>query len=209
MENNSPQPPSFDSDSILRKYIDINDLEKYFDQLLKINKKINLVSRETSLEDLRIISADCLIPFEFISPPSGTFFDIGTGAGFPSIVILMAFSNLRGTIIERTRKKAGFVRSIVHQFDLKAEVLDYDLTEIFARLDTGSYDYGFMKLVRLDKNIMRMTDELLSDNGRFIYYSNFNAQRLAVPSSITIDQYSYYLNNDDNLKKVSIFSRNA
>ena len=66
----------FKSAEILSEFGLEKDLEAYLDVLFEYNKKINLVSRETSRSAIIRVAADCLIPFKFSQPPSGRFFDI-------------------------------------------------------------------------------------------------------------------------------------
>lgn len=49
--------------------------------------------------------------------------DIGTGAGFPGLVLAMARPDLRVTLMDATRKKCDFVTRAIEHFGLGAEVL--------------------------------------------------------------------------------------
>ena len=63
----------FNSEEIISEFDLKNGLNSYLDILLEYNKKVNLVSRETSRSDLIRLAADCLIPFKF-SEVSETLF---------------------------------------------------------------------------------------------------------------------------------------
>jgi len=162
--------PLFHSEQILKKYSLLQKINVYLEFLLDYNKKINLVSRETNHQDLLRIAADCLIPFEFIPPPSGRLFDIGPGSGFPSLIIFAAFPEMKGTLIERTGKKTGYLSKAAEFLKINAEIINGNFAEVASKLDKASFDYGFMKLVRPDKQIFSQITSLLKTTGKFIAY---------------------------------------
>ena len=59
------QIPLFRSESIIAKYNIEPRLESYFDEILEYNKKVNIVSRETSRPELLKMAADSLIPVSY------------------------------------------------------------------------------------------------------------------------------------------------
>jgi len=187
------------SESGLRK-----GLNSYLDILLEYNKKVNLVSRETSRANLVRLAADCLVPFKFSEPPSGSFFDIGSGGGFPSIILLLAFDNLRGVLYERTQKKARFLEYLVKELNLDALVRPIDWPPPSAG-NENVFDLGTMKLVRLDQKILRSLNAALKTGGRFIYYTSALAIDGLDPDPLKHFTYNYYLDDIERLRTVTIF----
>ena len=56
--------------------------------------------------------------------PIGRVIDVGTGAGFPGLVLKIAHPEIRLTLVESVAKKANFCRLVVESLDLKnVEVL--------------------------------------------------------------------------------------
>jgi len=201
------KPFYFESRAIISKYGIEKKIDTYLEQILDFNRKINLVSRETSSENLMKIAADSLIPFEFIPKPTGKIFDIGPGAGFPSIVIMLAFPYLKGLLIERTGKKANFLQKTIDRYALNAEVKSINFIEIEHDIDF-SFDFGFMKLVRIDNNILNRALRLLRPEGRFIYYSDINNISLDIHDKIKVQRLDYYLDKSD-LRTITVFSHNS
>jgi|WetSurMetagenome_2_1015567.scaffolds.fasta_scaffold424050_2 16S rRNA G527 N7-methylase RsmG len=194
------------SQAIINKYDKSGKIILFLDGVLSYNNKVNLVSRETSLEVLIKFAADCLAPFEFLPTPSGDIFDIGPGGGFPSIILLLSFTGLRGTLFERTEKKARFLNRIVKEFDINAKVIGGDFIENAKNCRRSSFDYGFMKYVKADRNILSTVESLLKPDGSFIYYSRYETGLIAVPKSMGIKSITYYLDDDPQVHTVSIFS---
>ncbi len=66
-------------------------------------------------------SISALSAYEF--PQGAKVLDVGTGAGFPSIPLLIARPDLNMTMIDSTAKKLKYVASTVEELGLVAEVL--------------------------------------------------------------------------------------
>ena len=88
----------------------MNKLEDYYNLLIEENEKINLTTI-TNKEDvylkhfydsLTLIKA-CNLNKEI------TLCDIGTGAGFPGVVLSICFPNLKVTVVESIKKKINFL----------------------------------------------------------------------------------------------------
>ncbi len=77
--------------------------------MLVWNRRTNL-TRITDLDEIldRHVM-DSLIPSRFL-PPSGHGVDVGSGAGFPGVILALAHPDLHMTLIESSRKKASFLK---------------------------------------------------------------------------------------------------
>lgn len=84
-------------------------LELFADLLNRWNRRVNLVSKE-SLNDLwRRHMADSAQLREVIPPYEGALIDVGSGAGFPGMVLaIMGLSDIH--LIEASAKKCAFLR---------------------------------------------------------------------------------------------------
>ena len=200
-------PPHFSSDSIISKYGLSDKIYRYLREILLYNEKINIVSRETSPDDLKSIAADSLVPFEFIPTPTGHLFDIGPGAGFPAIVVLMAFPDLRGLLIERTQKKIEFLRNMLDMFGLDADIIHADFAEAISRIDPASFDTGLMKLVRPDSKMIRHVLDILKPAGWFVYYSDLDERSVKILSDFKINKYKYFLDKSNRARTITVLTK--
>ncbi|WP_411957279.1 16S rRNA (guanine(527)-N(7))-methyltransferase RsmG [Paracoccus homiensis] len=101
-------------------------LDAYQDLIRKWNPRINLVAPST-LDDLKGRHIDdCLQLAAQVSTVSGSWVDIGSGGGFPGIVLAIALADqdLSITLIESDQRKSTFLRTAIRELDLKnAQVL--------------------------------------------------------------------------------------
>jgi 16S rRNA (guanine527-N7)-methyltransferase len=89
-------------------------LERYAALLVKWQKAVNLVGASTLPDLWRRHMLDCAQLYPFIPAQAGTLIDLGSGAGFPGLVLaIMArerASALSVHLVESDRKKATFLR---------------------------------------------------------------------------------------------------
>ncbi len=96
----------------------------YADYLREYNQKVNL----TAITDPEEISVkhfeDSLAILKYIEIPEGaSVADVGTGAGFPGVPLLIARNDLQLTLIEATGKKLVFIRSLLEKLGLSATLV--------------------------------------------------------------------------------------
>ncbi len=78
--------------------------------LLAENEKHNLLSRKTSREDLEQHIADSLMVMKFYHLGPGRVADIGSGAGFPGLLLALHDPQTSYTLVEADLKKSGFLK---------------------------------------------------------------------------------------------------
>ncbi|TIT08904.1 MAG: 16S rRNA (guanine(527)-N(7))-methyltransferase RsmG [Mesorhizobium sp.] len=106
-----------------------------FEQLfLKWNRSINLAAPST-LDDVwrrHILDSAQLAR---IAPAATRWVDLGSGGGFPGLVLGFLLKERPGAsidLVESNRKKASFLQSVVGQFDLPARVLAKRIGDSYA-----------------------------------------------------------------------------
>lgn len=112
----------------------IQDLETYERLLRKWNKTINLVSRET-LEDVwQRHFLDSAQIYALASTHSGLWADLGTGGGFPGLVVAILAkhggADLSVVLVESDIRKATFLRAVARETDTAVTVISRRIEEI-------------------------------------------------------------------------------
>lgn len=102
-------------------------LELFAALVAKWTQKINLVSRNTvgSIWSRHIV--DSVQLFNLVPPAAQRFVDLGSGGGFPGIVLAILAQDLRPggrvTLIESDQRKCAFLREAIRVTDAPAEVI--------------------------------------------------------------------------------------
>ena len=139
--------------------------------------------------------------------PVDSSVDIGSGGGIPAIIVGLAFPSLELLLIERTKKKALFLEQMVDRLNLRAEVIARDFRETLPVLSPASFEGGLMRLIRLDKKILRGALGLLKPSGTFVWYGDLNRLDYGLAGPVICQRYGYYLNDLKQLRSFAVFSR--
>jgi|TARA_B100001964_G_scaffold126967_1_gene140411 16S rRNA (guanine527-N7)-methyltransferase len=111
----------------------IDSLNIYETLLLENNRKFNLISKSTekTLKIRHILDSAQVI--DFIDKNTKICADLGTGAGFPGIVLSILFKErkypIRVDLYEKSPKKCQFLTQVVTKLDLDALVLEKNVLE--------------------------------------------------------------------------------
>ena len=140
-------------DEILKKYSLLNqfnvsretclDFEKLILMIVEKNKEINIISKETSINniirDRHII--DSAQAIDFIDFNNNTTTDLGTGGGFPGVIVAIMLKNMKKKIkvqlYEKSHHKSFFLREVSRKLNLDTEVIQKDVFQTID-LESGS-----------------------------------------------------------------------
>lgn len=150
-------------------------LEKYYNMIIEENKFQNL-TRIVEKKDVYLKHFyDSLTIVKVVNLDNiNTLCDVGTGAGFPGIVLKIIFPNINITLVESKTKKTIFLNKVIQQLQLNNIKVINDRAENIKE----KYDIVVSRAVaRIDK-LCEYTMHLLKKNGIFIAMkANFNEER--------------------------------
>lgn len=113
------------ADDVSRETLD--RLAIYHDLLLKWGTRINLVSRGTLDDAWSRHFVDSAQVFELAPPDARTWADLGSGAGFPGLVVAILAADLRPALrvrlIEADQRKAAFLRTVCRETGVSADIV--------------------------------------------------------------------------------------
>lgn len=102
----------------------LDRFDKYAEMLVETNKTLNLTAITEPDEIVTKHFCDSLSLLKEVEIPQGAkLIDVGTGAGFPGVVLLIARPDLKITLMDSTNKRLVFVQSVVDALGLKANVV--------------------------------------------------------------------------------------
>lgn len=143
----------------------LDQLEKYYDLLIEWNNKINL-TRITDKEEVYLkhyydsITLSRVVNLKEVN----TLCDVGTGAGFPGIVLKIIFPNLKVTLIDSLQKRVKYLNEVIKELKIT------DIEAIHSRGEDykGSFDVVTSRAVANIEKLVNYTMHLVSDNGVFV-----------------------------------------
>jgi 16S rRNA (guanine527-N7)-methyltransferase len=111
----------------------ITSLKKYEDLLIKANKSLNLVGNSTINQIWSRHFLDSAQVIDFVDKNDKCLVDLGSGAGFPGLVLAIACKDrkipLKIKLIEKSSKKVKFLKNVIEELDLKVEVFNQNILE--------------------------------------------------------------------------------
>ena len=111
----------------------ITSLNKYENLLINANKNLNLVGKSTinDIWDRHFLDSAQVI--DFIDKKDKSLVDIGSGAGFPGLILAILAKDrkipLKITLVEKSLKKVKFLKQTIQQLNLNVEVLSINVIE--------------------------------------------------------------------------------
>ena len=143
----------------------LNKLDKFYNLLIEWNNKINL-TRIVEKEDVYLkhfydsLTITRVIDLNEVE----TLCDIGTGAGFPGIVLKIMYPNLKITLVDALQKRVNYLNEIIKELDLK------DIKAIHVRGEDlkEKYDVVTARAVANIEKLLKYTMHLLNSNGKMI-----------------------------------------
>lgn len=96
----------------------------YAKLLVEWNEKINLTAITDQEEIVIKHFLDCLTVFSKVEIKEGAkIIDVGTGAGFPGLVMLIARPDLKMTLMDSLNKRLNVIKDILEKLELTADVV--------------------------------------------------------------------------------------
>ena len=111
----------------------ITSLKKYEDILIKANKTLNLVGNSTINDIWTRHFLDSAQVIDLIDKNDKTLVDLGSGAGFPGLVLAITLKDrkipLKIKLIDKSPKKVKFLKDLINKLQLDVEVINQNILE--------------------------------------------------------------------------------
>ena len=168
----------------------IEKLQIYVNALINANKKHNFISKstETDIWHRHILDSAQLV--KFIDFSKGSLSDLGSGAGFPGLVLATFNENkdFHVKLYEKSPVKRAFLSEIRNKLSVKAEIKAnvYDET-----IDT---DYVVSRAFKKFELIIQVSREIVKKSHKLIVLKGQNAQE-DLKKAFKYVKYTYKLEN--------------
>lgn len=111
----------------------LNDLDTYYKMLIEYNTHTNLTRITEEKEVYLKHFYDSLTLVKAVNLNNQTLLDVGTGAGFPGLVLKIVFPNLKVVLLDSLNKRITFLNSVIEKLDLKNIKAVHDRAEEYAK----------------------------------------------------------------------------
>ena len=146
----------------------LQKLNDYADFLLEYNTHTNLTAIKTKEEVYLKHFYDSLTLVKIANLQKGTLLDVGTGAGFPGLVLAIVFPNLEVTLLDSNNKKITFLKECIKKLQIKNAHTVYSRAEDYTRVHRESFDFVTSRAVADLRILLELNIPALKVNGSFL-----------------------------------------
>lgn len=167
----------------------LSNLEKYYNILTEENEKYNL-TRITEKESVYLKHFyDSLTINKIIEINDQNICDLGSGAGFPGLVVAICFPNTKLTLIESNGKKCNFLNIVKEKLSLENVTVINTRIEEYAKINREIFDIVTARAVAPIKHLLEYGVPLVKVDGNFVAMKS-NVEK----ETMNIDNYYSKLN---------------
>ena len=141
----------------------IISLKKYEEMLIKANRDLNLIGKSTENHIWTRHFLDSVQVIDFINKNYKSLIDIGSGAGFPGIVLALALLDrkipIKLKLVEKSPKKTKFLRDVINKLHLDVEVINENVLEVSKKIVEDIFVFRAFKPLEIILELMHKKAE--------------------------------------------------
>jgi len=155
----------------------------YYTMLLDWNSRMNLTAITEPWEVAQKHFADSLAALPYL-PQNARVVDVGTGAGFPGVPLLIMRPDLKLTLVDSLQKRVNFLDTVLQTLGLQAETV-HARAEDFGRMPAyrETFEIAVSRAVANLSTLLELTIPLVRVGGKSICYKGDAAAELASAKS--------------------------
>ena len=168
----------------------ISDIKIFINELIKANRKHNFISKSTENDIWHRHILDSAQLVKFIDFSKGSLSDLGSGAGFPGLILAL-FNKNKGfhvKLYEKSPIKRAFLRGLSDKLSLKVEIRGNVYDEY---IDT---EYIVCRAFKKLETVIQVSREIAKKSHKLIILKGQNAQE-DLKKAFNKEKYDYKLEN--------------
>lgn len=147
----------------------IEKLMEYLKLLMEYNSHTNLTAIRDEEGIIEKHFLDSLLVMKYLGITEGKAIDIGTGAGFPGMVLAICNPKITFTLIDSVGKKIIFLKQVIEKLGLtNVEAINIRAEEFINNKNRETYDVGLCRGVSKLNIILEYVIPFLKIKGRFL-----------------------------------------
>ncbi len=143
----------------------IEKIEEFISLLEKWNRVHNLTGAKSKDKIIENI-IDSIYPIKFIKEPK-SLLDVGSGAGFPGLILAIAWDITDTILAEPINKRASFLRLVASTLNLNNVKIFKDKVE---KLKSSPFDLISSRAVTDTKVLLNLTKDISDKNTQYLFY---------------------------------------
>ena len=159
--------------SLLKSEIKVEDKKitqmlEFLELLYKKNQVMNLTAIRDKKGMMEKHFIDSLLLTKIINDDEKSFIDVGTGAGFPGLVLAIYYSEKKFLLVDSVRKKIEFINEVIKELNLQNVNTSFKRAEELIKDKREIFDVALCRGVANLRIILEYMVPFIKVNGRFL-----------------------------------------
>lgn len=193
----------------------LEKLEKYYNLLIEYNKVMNLTGIIDKEEVYLKHYYDSLTLIKIINLNNyKNICDVGTGAGFPGIVLKIVFPNLNVTLLDSLNKRINFLNIVINQLGLNNIEAIHCRVEEYAIINRDKFDLVTSRAVAATNILLEYCIPIVKIGGYFIAMKanienepNFESAKIVLNCTLE-KRCEFKLPEENSIRTLLLFKKN-
>lgn len=152
----------------------LDKLKKYASLLLEANSKFNLTAIKDPDEVVEKHFYDCLLPLKRFDLKNEKILDVGSGGGFPGLVLAIALPESQFTLLDATAKKCVFLQETAKALGLNnVHVVNVRAEDFIMR---NCFDIVTARAVASMQKLLEITSPFAKVNGNVLLLKSLKGE---------------------------------
>jgi 16S rRNA (guanine527-N7)-methyltransferase len=192
----------------------LNKLEIYKNFLIEYNTHTNLTAIKEEKDIYLKHFYDSLTITKVIDLNKvNNLIDIGTGAGFPGMVIKIFYPNVKVTLLDSNNKKTKFLELLKDKLNLDVEIVN-DRVENYSKNNLNKFDIVTSRAVANLRVLSELCLPLVKENGYFIPLKgnieeelNDSLDTINIMKSKIMNRVEFNLYNNNGIRNILLIKK--
>ena len=193
----------------------LDQLNKYYELLIEYNKIMNLTGITEKKEVYLKHFYDSITIAKIIDLNNiNSLCDIGTGAGFPGLVLKIVYPNLKVTLLDSLNKRIEFLKKVIDELNLRDIEVIHARAEEYAISNRNKFDVTTARAVAHTSILLEYAIPMTKVGGYFIpMKANMTEEIKEIDNSINelnvelLDKLEFLLPIENSNRTILLFKK--
>jgi len=156
----------------------VDRLHAHYEELRRWSTRLSLIGPGTAAEVVERHFGESLAALPHLPEPVGRLVDLGSGAGFPGLVLAAARPGWEVTLVEAQERKWAFLQAVARRAGLSCRCLNVRVAALLPPGFPDAYEVVTVRALRLPPDTLAAVAERLSPAGRLLLWAGTEAPPL-------------------------------